>query len=311
MNCRFSAVVLILASTLIASLSAKPLTVQTSVSARVAPEYRRKILPNGLPEKQLYAISNGGLAPGTTLDSSVKKVSFPAIAGVVAEHLGRQNYFLAPNSKSAQLLLVIQWGKTIPPNRLNYANSVNSLSSVLSTRQLQLQQAALGAAPPPTNSPPEGPRLIGEDTSAIDGALMMLDMETRLRYRSNEQNARLLGYVDAINDHDGIARFAGGGDTFRELFEDLEDPRYYVVVKAYEFRAAVEKRESKLLWITRISVATRGLDFDESLRPMIARATPFFGRPTKRLIRDYRGAVELGESSVIEADATMPKSRKP
>jgi hypothetical protein len=309
MNCRFLFSLIVAASGLSATSSAKPLVVQTSVSSRVSPEYQRKTLPNGLPEKQLYAISNGGLAPGTMLDSSVEKVRFPAIAGIVAEHLGRQNYFLAPDSKSAQLLLVIQWGRTIPHNGLNYASAVNNVSSAMSNMRVRVPE------PTGTNSmgtvATSSPNLIGEDTSVVDGALMMLDMETRMRYRSNEQNARLLGYVDAINDADGIARFAGAGDTFRELFEDLEDSRYYVLVKAYEFRAAVEKRESKLLWITRISVATRGLDFDESLRPMLARATPYFGRPTKRLIRDFKGAVELGESSVIEADAAMPKSDKP
>jgi len=244
------------------------------------------------------------------LDSSIEKVRFPVIAGVVAEHLGRQNYFLAPNSKTAQLLLVIQWGRTIPHNNLNYSSSVNAVSSALSSRQFQMQLSEAGAGRPTSNSGSGAPNLIGEDTSALDGAFMMLDMETRLRYRSNEQNARLLGYVDAINDADGIARWAGGGDRFRELFEDLEEPRYYVLVKAYEFRAAVEKRQSKLLWVTRISVATRGRYFEESLRPMIARASPYFGRPTDNLIRDFKGTVELGEASVVETDTALPKPRK-
>lgn len=285
---------------------AKPPVVQTSVSSRIAAEYKRKILPNGAPQKELYAISNGGLVPGTTLDSSIEEVSFSAIAGVVAEHLGRQNYFLAPNSKSAQLLLVVQWGRTIPHNGLNYASAVNAVGSAISTKTFALPDSGPGTNTMGSSSNPT-PRLIGEDTSAWDGALMFLDMQERMRYRSNEQNARLLGYVDDINDADGIARFAGGGDRFRELFEDIEEPRYYVLVKAYEFRAAVEKRESKLLWITRISVATRGLDFDESLRPMIARAAPYFGRPTDRLIRDFNVVVEMGETSVIEANAAMAK----
>jgi hypothetical protein len=142
----------------------------------------------------------------------------------------------------------------------------------------------------------------------LDGALMLMQMEDRLRQRSNEKNAHLLGYIDAINDADGIARYAGGGDRFRELVGDIEEPRYYVLVSAYEFRAAVEKREKKLLWVTRISVATDEEDFDKSLRAMMARAAPYFGQPTERLVRGYKGKVELGEASVIEADAEMPKS---
>jgi hypothetical protein len=95
------------------------------------------------------------------------------------------------------------------------------------------------------------------------------------------------------------------------LFDDLEEPRYYVVVKAYEFRAAVETRESKLLWITRMSVRAKGRDFDESVRPMISRAAHYFGRPTDRLIRDYNVKVEMGEALVLEPDAPVSESRKP
>jgi hypothetical protein len=297
-----SIVYLIIAAVGSSAATAKPLAVQTSVYSRVAPDYQRKKLPSGMLQKELYAVSNGGLAPGTTVDSSVEKVSFPMIAGVVAEHLGRQNYFLAPDSKSAQLLLVIQWGRTIPHNGLNYSNAVNNLSSELFKMRLDLpddQKSKL----------PAGLPFIAEDTSGLDGALMLMDMENRLRYRVNEQNARLLGYIDAINDADGISRYAGGGgDRFTELFEDIEETRYYILVRAYEFRAAVEKREKNLLWVTRISVAARGTDFDESLRPMIARAAPYFGHPTKRLIREFKGTVELGDSSVIEVNADLPGS---
>jgi hypothetical protein len=300
-----------MASVLSATAMAKPLTVQTSVSSRVAPEYQRQMLPNGMPKKELYALSNGGMAPGTTLDSSVEKVSFPVIAGVVAEHLGRQNYFLAPDSKSAQLLLVIQWGRTIPHNGVNVANSVNVASSAMSAMQFQKQQ---GVRPPESTpgSPLEGSGGVTPDTtgasSALDGSLMLLQMEDQTRQRSNEQNARLLGYIDAINDADGVARYAGGGDRFKELVEDIEEARYYVLVHAYEFRAAVEKRERKLLWVTRISMAARDGEFDQSLRAMIARATPYFGHPTKELLRDYKGRVELGEASVVETDAALQKS---
>jgi hypothetical protein len=308
MRTRFVAYLVLAAVGLSTAVMAKPLAVQTSVSSRVAPEYQRKVLPNGMPEKELYALSNGGMAAGTTSDSSVEKVSFPVIAGVVAEHLGRQNYFLAPDSKSAQLLLVIQWGRTIPHNGVNYASSINAAGSAMSAMQFQQQQVTR----PPEPGSSGGASGVTPDTtgasSALDGALMLMQMEDQTRQRSNEQNARLLGYVDAINDADGIARYAGGGDHFKELVDDIEEPRYYVLVRAYEFRAAVEKRESKLLWVTRISVAADDEDFDQSLRAMVARAAPYFGRPTGKLIRDFEGKVELGEASVIEVGADLPKS---
>jgi hypothetical protein len=178
---------------------------------------------------------------------------------------------------------------------------------------MQFQQQQVLRPPESTpGSPLEGSTGVTADqtgaSSALEGSLMLMQMEDRLRQRANEQNAHLLGYVGAINDADGIARYAGGGDRFNELVEDIEEPRYYVVVSAYEFRAAVEKREKKLLWVTRISVATDEEDFDKSLRAMVARASPYFGQPTEKLVRGFKGKVELGETSVIEVDADLPQS---
>ena len=109
-------------------LAASKDAVVTAVFSSISNGYERQKLPDGSFKPEYYALANGQYAPGLDADPSIDKKQFPAIAGLVAEHLAKQNYFLAPNAKSADLLLLISWGTTAP---FNDAVSRNSLDRVL------------------------------------------------------------------------------------------------------------------------------------------------------------------------------------
>src|SRR5690606_30774292 len=84
-----------------------------SIHSVAAKDYKRERLPNGAYKRERYAIANGGWLDGSTRDNKLDEIPFADVAGILAEHLGRQNYFLAKDSKSADLLLVVHWGRTI------------------------------------------------------------------------------------------------------------------------------------------------------------------------------------------------------
>src|SRR4051812_3231772 len=90
--------------------------VVTSVFSSVSNGYERQKLPDGSPKREYYALANGQYAHGLTANPSIDRVSFPVIAGLVATHLAKQNYFMAQDSKSADILLLVSWGTTIPYN---------------------------------------------------------------------------------------------------------------------------------------------------------------------------------------------------
>ena len=82
----------------------------------------------------------------------------------------------------------------------------------------------------------------------------------------------------------------------------MQDPRYYVIVTAYDFRQITEntkKKKPSPRWVTRFSIRTRGNNFIDSVDEMALGADRFFGRESGRLIRDYRGEVSIGELQVV------------
>ena len=105
--------------------------------------------------------------------------------------------------------------------------------------------------------------------------MMWLNMEDQIRNLRDAPNARLLGYIDDINDNNDNRRYVGG-QRYKELTADVEDPRYYVILSAYDFREVTEQGKQKLLWVTRVSVSTRGNSFDESVAAMVKTSSKYF-----------------------------------
>lgn len=82
---------------------------------------------------------------------------------------------------------------------------------------------------------------------------------------------------------------------------------YFVVASAYDFEAMQQNRRV-LLWRTKMTVDAQGVSMQETLAPLIASASPFFGRETtgfeivsKRISRE--GRVEIGTPTVVEEPA--------
>ena len=126
--------------------------------------------------------------------------------------------------------------------------------------------------------------------------------------RRDEQTARILGYTDELARTNDMARFAGS-DRFNFLINEVQEPRYYVVVTAYDFDEVTKQKKNRKPnpeWITRFSIRTRGNDFMDRVDDMAMRAGNYFGQNSGRLIRQRTGEVEIGDLQVIESDAAPP-----
>ena len=270
-------------------------SVITAVYAKLSNGYSRTKLPDGSYRRETYAISNGGYSPGLARDPSIDAMHFPTVAGLVAQHLARQNYFLAQDAGSAELLLVISWGKTIPLNDGSYQNAqdqaLTAMNQVKSTTPATPQGRSADGIQSPAQAVNDAAR------EAMEGQLMQLQMFNRMRDQANEHNARLLGYMKEINSRSDMSRYAGAGTAFDDLVEDIESERYYVIINAYDFRTATQERKQKLLWSTRVSIQAQGNRFDASLMAMLANASRQFGQDSGHLIRQYQRVprVDLGE----------------
>ena len=288
-------------------------SVITAVYSNVKNDYTRTKLPDGTFQKEYYALARGHYSPGVAKDRSIDEVEFPKVAGVIATYLAKQGYYLAPDSKSADLLLVVTWGTTVPFN-----------SGVIGLAIDQLADAMHGDGPNSTTGPVNGwlTRAVmsgqngtGGNPDRISGggsgpgseeALLNMQSVNAMRLRADETNARLLGYNREIVARDNISRYAGNGDAYDRLISDIEEERYYVIVSAYDFKAAKNEKKEKPLWSTRVSIRVRQNRFDERLPEMIAKASRYFGADSPGLVReDSNGTTTLKDLTIL---GTVPEA---
>jgi hypothetical protein len=258
-------------------------TVATVVYSRIANGYKRERLADGSFKPEHYALANGGLIAGTGSDNTIARVTYPEVAEISARFLKQQNYHYAQSKEQAKLLLVLNWGATLSYNNANYNQAVQKLSKIVTILN---EKKMYG---------PSTPEDVAVD--AMVEELLMVKMENRARDQINLPNAKLLGYLDAINEADGIQRWAGGGDRYKDLLTDIEEPRYYIVISAYDFPELLKGGKKTLLWQTRVSVRSAGNSFDQSFVPMLKTAAKYFGWDSGKLVREEqeKAKVELGD----------------
>ncbi len=77
----------------------------------------------------------------------------------------------------------------------------------------------------------------------------------------------------------------------------MEEPRYFIVLMAYDFEGLWKHRRHTLLWATRFSVRSQGRRFDAGIPAMIDGAAPYFGANCGGLKRADlpEGRVDIGD----------------
>jgi hypothetical protein len=143
-----------------------------------------------------------------------------------------------------------------------------------------------------------------------------LTQDGAIRDQLNYANARLLGFdteppfagmTDPVSDP-GYSFF---GPSFRMTFLNsvhggvmsaIEESRYYVILRAYDFQDAWKQKKLKLLWETRFSLSERHHDFGKDLPSMAQTASVYFGQDSYGLVMKPipEGRVDIGQAKVIE-----------
>jgi len=279
-----------------------------AVYSSTSPDYVRTPRPSGGFKPETFAFGEGGLLGGTMRDLSIDQLRLPGLAHLIAPALAAQDYYSASDPNKTDLLIMVYWGLT--------PNSHDQPESPLS------QGTGLAGIPPPRPLVPSGnrdpngsggdPNMTGQNLqaaeslsthaandAALDAGLSQLDFANAKRDQQDQQTALLLGYQPALKDAAGTQ-----GTAFelrrRDLVEELEDGRYFVVLMAYDFRLLLGQKKRKLLWETRFSIRERGHDFSKDVAAMAGNAARYFGRNSGGLKRDaYDARVEIGPLRVV------------
>jgi hypothetical protein len=266
----------------------------TAVCGRTSTDYVRSRQADGSFTPESYAFGEGGNWAGDKKDFSIDKMTFLDVAHVIAPPLAEKNYIPTRDSKSTKLLIMVYWGTTHAPENASGSDAY-----------LRLSNASNGLHPPiPPSS--QGHHInFGVPASPAElAAIAAVEAENRIRDKDDALIASMLGYdswwLATANYRDTPL------DVFRkEMLEELESDRYFVVLMAYDFQLIWKQKKHKLLWETRFSIRERGHNFNEDLVTMAQSASKYFGQDSQGLVRTTVpfAHVDIGElKSLGEVD---------
>ncbi len=280
-----------------------------AVTARVEPAYSRATASDGRRIPETFAFGNGGVQAGEAADSSIDRLNVHRVAAAIAPVLRARGYVSSVDPRRTQLLIMVYWGATRTPGDPQSSASMQRLQMAsaqradanLGANMVQFDLGSRGWAQPETYggsaSPTQSMRTGAQANAdaALTSAMAMEAAENRSREQLDSQNAGILGYDGWWSQ---TANVAGTPFDFRrrELLDELEEPRYYVVLMAYDFQKMWKQKRAKLLWETRYSIRSRGRGFDVCLAAMTQKAGDYFGSDSHGL--QHRplppGRVEVG-----------------
>lgn len=254
-----------------------------AASATAVPGYVRPSNEAGQPRPESYVFAEGRFFDGSSVDRSLTHTTFADITRVLATGLAKQNYYPAEDVDSAQLVILVHWGTTTVYEDPNRIETVANLHAAASAYQ-EAYSASGGIA----------------DASALNAALMNSEMDAQLHASAEARNASLLGYRSSLEKEERNMMMSSDEMSMRF---DLAQERYFVILMAYDNQLRMREKQSKVLWITRLSIRSIGNDFTEALANLSNVGSDVFGKQVDTLLRvdpaAPRGTVTLGELKVI------------
>jgi hypothetical protein len=296
-----------------ASAHAEDSNAAVAISSRVSQDYVRQQLPGGSYEAETFAFGKGGIWAGAAKDDTIDKMDFMDVARAIALPLASQSYVSTRDPKATKLLIMVYWGTTHAPAHANTTIAMQNLQSAANAlsaanggantvrfdnntagwTKVQMYNNSLGSSSVSTPA---------QETAdnAMTGAMALVAVEDRARDQANFQNASMLGYDSWWNQ---TANYKGTPLEFRqkEMVDELEEGRYFVVLMAYDFQMMWKEKKPKLLWETRYSIRERGNAFDRQLAAMTQQASGYFGRDSDGLVHKAlpEGRVDIGAQKVL------------
>jgi hypothetical protein len=277
-----------------------------AVYSAVGPDYKRAALPDGSFKPESYAFGEGGSWGGSLNDFTIDKLRFSDVTRLLAPALAGRNYFSGKDPRQTDLLIMVYWGTTPGTNDNGGAASSG------------LYMAARALIPPPLPAKPAAGAgradqaafgLLADDRrSKLAQSDVLIHLANWQRDRQNLENAKVLGYLPEMIR---VADYQATPREFRrrDVLDDVEENRYFVVLLAYDFQELWQSKQRKLLWETRFSIREHGHDFGRDLTSIANYASRYFGQDSNGLIRKpmRETKVFLGEPKVLGYD---PETKK-
>jgi len=285
------------------------------ITASASPDYTRQKFTGDGVRRETYVFMPGKYFDGVTVDRSIEGMPFRRIAGYLAPELARQAYVPSATLASADLLIVVHWGTTVPfvsqlemTGQTSYVTDTSTPPAGI-VKRLQEEQAQgvdFGRAPDAAVSfllnQSAGAVGSGGDLARLAGADALIQVTDQVSGdMSKATNAVLLGYTRDMRRHSGDMM---PDEEERTLRSDLLSERYFIILKAYDLRATREPgRPLKAVWTVHMNMRSPGINFQTAANAMSIAAVDFIGRDSGKvgtvLPRLREGHVKLGEMIIV------------
>jgi hypothetical protein len=259
------------------------------VYSRASNDYVRTQNPDGSFQAETYVFKEGGNFGGPRYDASMDKLNFDDVTRVIQGPLAAQNYVASEDPATTKLIIVVFWGTTTVPNDVMPAGT--RPSDVLRERASNVASTSTGRGAAPD---------LAANQDLLDQSRAFAGAEAISAARIDAASANILGYTDEIS------RTSPYDPHMVTLKDEVEHDRYYVVLLAYDYKAARRFGARNLLWETRFSIPEQGNDFEKAFPLMASIAARYFGRSSGGLVHHNldEGHVEVGEPQSL---GTVPE----
>ena len=265
----------------------------------------RKFGPDG-PKLETYVFMEGRHYPGATVDRSLSRMSFRSIAEMLARDLARQNYRPAKDIKSADLLILVHWGTTLPNTSINemtartYVGASPEQAAAAQERSLNVQfDLSAGSSPADAEATNTDDFARTDDMWGDVHFDAMQDMTERIAADMySKSNAELLGYRSDLSRYNSSAFTR---EEERTLRLDLSTERYFIIMKAFDLKTLGKK--AKPVWTVYLNTRSPGINFTTAVGRLGHAGSHYFGQQNDRVTsvrtKDPKGTVTIEPAIIL------------
>ena len=242
-----------------------------TVNAWANSEYTRQREADGKLRQETYVFAAGRFFQGNTVDRSIDQLPFRKVAEFLAPELARRNYLPTQNPATADLLLIVHWGTTLPRVTLDQMQGTTNFSIDHSNeRALQREfNETMGI---------QEYQVTGVNDADLKSGFEQAerltdDLDSEFQ---NTSNAQLLGYSQELRRFENSAMPSVEEATLRA---NLEEERYFIIIKAYDFHGKSSPgQKQRPVWTLHLNMRSPGQNFKMAMTRMSAVGGDYFGR---------------------------------
>jgi hypothetical protein len=271
-----------------------------NVITELTPEGRKLPVPSR--EKPVFFVAQASPKPyntGVGAEHGIKSPPPQKLEQLMEKALAESGYLPSDETpaRPPSIAIIYQWGSSSfqPPENIETTDADGNATTMEATPELVIRETLMDRA-----------QLLGGKKFAQEVAHAIMQVDQKAAMSGNPAaGGGGLGGTGTVGDmmQDPFEELRMRTPEMGRLVDELFSSSFFVVASAYDYEA-LAKGQRRLLWRTKMTVNSIGVNMIETVPPLIASAAPYFGRDmpdpvviTKRVSRE--GKVEVGAPVVV------------